>query len=222
MEGQFVTWEGETVTLESGVPDRFTLRQLIENASNSGGRPKTLDDKCTDHVCEGNVMSNQTYREVGMVLIINIEYSNDYGMFSPNLLRYKISVSRMPDAFFSVEDVTNVVDNVALQSRTVRESFGIRLDFLQAGVIGKPNFATSLSVAFESIVLLKVAAVLVDLVATKIMKNRRAYTTMKYWRVDHEQVELRKKKMKKKKGARDLLSDPLLDAAEASEDVDQP
>lgn len=192
MEGEFVKSDLSKVVLPNGVPDKFKLGELITNVNNIP--VVALDQKCTDHTCEtGN--QSRTFREIGIVLVVNIEYTNDYGIISPNPMRYKISVSRMSDATYSLSTLERVIDG-PLQARTVKTIRGVRLDFIQSGQIGKPNFTTILSVAFASVVLLKVAATMVDLVATKILKNRRAYTTMKYYRVDRGQVELRKKKIK--------------------------
>lgn len=191
MDGSFVSSDLSTEPLPIGVADTFSLGTLLASVNNVPA--VSLDSVCTDHTCKGNPSS--TFRALGLVLIMEIEYSNDYGIVSPNPMRYKVSVLRLPDAVHSITSLVNVVEG-AQQQRTVQTISGIRIDIVQTGQVGKLNFATILNVGVGSLMLLKIAVVLVDLVATRVLKNRKAYTTMKYHRVAHSQVELRKQNIR--------------------------
>lgn len=170
--------------------NNFTLGELLASVSND--QPIVLDRNCTHPQCIGTL---QTFRQAGVVLVLEFEYRNDHQFLAPTHLEYVFSISRMPDAAYTLSTLEDVDVHGANQSQTVRTVHGVRLDFIKSGQIGAVDVLTIFSVAIESLVLLKIAGVLVDWTATKIMAHRKTYSSFIKSRAEDKHVKMRKRRL---------------------------
>jgi len=107
------------------------------------------------------------------VLIVFIKYSNS--LTDAKLLTYDYMVRWISGAEFKAEFPFYEGDQLLVMNR-----HGVRIVFLQVGSIGVFNFLTLLINLVSGLVLVKVAATLVDVLALKLLPQRDIYKKYKY------------------------------------------
>jgi len=153
---------------EPGLPDIIQLQTLLQGAGITS----------LDSVSQVNASS--TLRYDGLVLMIFIVYSNTK---TYNL--HDVSYTYMPTLitgteFKSVEPI--------LGEGTYRQVYnrhGIRMIFVQDGLLGKFDFQTMLLTFVSGLGLLTVSTIIVDMIAIYLLPQKKVYEDYKYQRTDN-------------------------------------
>jgi hypothetical protein len=165
--------------------DFFTLKTLMD----AGGVDlEALAVTSTIHNKNGTKShESQSYRFEGCVVLLEITYSNwepwvgpwdwsDFPKLTKRAITYTYTMSLIDSSSYKYESV--VYD--AEWSRLVKTKNGMRISVLQTGQLGKFDFQTLLVQLTASLGLLAVSTTIVDLVATKLLKDKETYKKSKY------------------------------------------
>jgi len=152
--------------------DIIPLGTLLRAADTS------LDSRAHPAMAQG-AAKWESHRYAGVVLVMRIFYDNVY-TFNTHNIRYTYTVHQVPRTEFKVEEPMYSVDKNGVVHRTVVDRHGIRIVFQQTGHIGVVDFQTFLIQMASSLGLLAVATVVVDLLATKVMDQRKFYEECKF------------------------------------------
>ena len=118
-------------------------------------------------------------REGGLVLFVDIQYSNAYlprgsipgtGSFSASNVEYTIRVSALTEADFKIEEAAPLEGPLAEGTRVFFNRHGIRVLFSQSGFLGRSDLQTFIVNAVTALGLLSLAIMLVEAVAFKCWK----------------------------------------------------
>ena len=140
--------------------------------------------------------ANQTLRYAGIVVLLQLTYSNYYlpplggglssqgtGSFNGSQVRYSYSVTVVPNAEFKVEayEITSNASGILpAPYRVLYNRHGVRVVIQQTGHIGFFDFQTLLINVVVGLGLLAAANVFVDLVATCVCPQRFLYRRYMY------------------------------------------
>eukprot|EP01103_Thecamoeba_quadrilineata_P011651 TRINITY_DN2823_c0_g1_i1.p1 TRINITY_DN2823_c0_g1~~TRINITY_DN2823_c0_g1_i1.p1 ORF type:complete len:303 (+),score=14.22 TRINITY_DN2823_c0_g1_i1:256-1164(+) len=174
LNGKFLNENGQTITnLQSpnvvGQVGHYDVVELITLLNAAG-----IQD--LDEISGSANNGNETMRYAGLILMVVLEYSNTVS-FSLQNVEYTLSARIVKDTEFkAVETIyTDYPRNVTEQNR-----HGIRMIFLQTGALGKFDFQVLLLNCVSGLGLLAVATVIVDILMTLIMPQRKTYQGYKY------------------------------------------
>jgi len=168
MQGFFQYANGTTLTLNKGIPDVFTVNQLLLAA---------IDGEELDTFSDVTGETNSTFRQVGMVLNIEISYSNTYDFIAPaNALQYTYQTRRIVETDYNIKEIVNGTD----ASRVLRTHNGVRINIQQSGSIGEFQFQAMLVQMVSGMGLLAVATIVVDQLAIRVLPQRAVYRSHKY------------------------------------------
>eukprot|EP01098_Paradermamoeba_levis_P014033 TRINITY_DN6586_c0_g1_i1.p1 TRINITY_DN6586_c0_g1~~TRINITY_DN6586_c0_g1_i1.p1 ORF type:complete len:400 (-),score=74.51 TRINITY_DN6586_c0_g1_i1:95-1294(-) len=146
---------------------------------NAAGVP-SLDIPANVSNTRGGV--NERIRYTGCVILVVIEYSNRV-TYSTSNIQYKTSVKYVSNTEFKATEVifSQNLDR-SLEPREVLEynRHGVRIIFIQTGLLGKFDFQVLLLSFVSGLGLLAVATLLVDVLATMVLKERQVYEKYKY------------------------------------------
>eukprot|EP00040_Diaphanoeca_grandis_P024883 m.137380 g.137380 ORF g.137380 m.137380 type:complete len:482 (+) comp29918_c0_seq1:211-1656(+) len=147
--------------------DYFSIGTLLEAAE------VTLEDSSDP--------DKYSYRQYGMVVQVDISYrnwKNWIGTFGSPTYDYNLRV--VPGSSYKFESATYPDD----QTRLVKTKFGIRLAVLQTGQLGVFSFATMMIEATTMITYLALATLVVDFLATSVLKQKVSYRPAKIQDLD--------------------------------------
>lgn len=143
--------------------DILTLRTVLEAAG-----IKSLD-------APSGVAGGNTYRYDGIELVVIITYSNRAS--EPSLLKYRYDISVIPGVDSAAFDPSQIVDSTTMVTSA---RHGIKLIYIIAGSIGVFDFQTLLVNIVSSVVLLKAATTVVDILMEYVMPDKDKYKSHKY------------------------------------------
>jgi len=147
--------------------DIITIHELLKAAG-------TELDSLTDSTVE----KGRTRREVGMVMLCIVEYTN---MMTWGKLKYKIRPRVLEKIHFR-QDQEFYIKYPDQRARW--ERYGIRIIFITGGVLGGFVFQQALISVVSGLALLAVSTAIVDFLATKLLPQRETYNDCKYQPVE--------------------------------------
>lgn len=171
LKGSIKYHNGSTMDLEPGTvdvigerdqPDVIRLKTLLQAAG-----IESLDDQSL-----ANTSTSMRYD--GIVLMIFIDYSNTHS-YNLNDLTY----SYMP-SLISRTKFKSVEPLLGNNSRELYNRHGIRMIFVQDGLLGKFDFQVMLITFVTGLGLLTVSTVVVDLIALHFLPQKKIYGDYKY------------------------------------------
>ena len=136
-----------------------------------------LDD-LSDVSYSTSVEGDKTMRYSGIMLMFIISYDNTYSTSSHRHPKYTIRINRINYADYKVVELIDYNDTIKLY----RERYGISINFIQTGTIGKFNFQASLVTCVSSIGLLSLTTLFVDCLMLFVCKSKKYYKNDKYFR----------------------------------------
>lgn len=128
-----------------------------------------------DYDSEGEV---ESYRYAGLVLQVNIYYSNDVHAFSGRSYRYHYTVDHIKQEEYKGAEVSYVDGGSG--ERHIYDRHGIRLVFTVTGNVGHFDLPTLFIQLVTCMGLFSAATILVDKSAESCLKERRLFTKYKY------------------------------------------
>lgn len=143
--------------------DIFTLRKVLDAAGVA-----TLD-------VPSGVIGGNTYRYDGIEIIVIITYSNRFS--KPSELKYRYTMDVVPkvdSVAFEPSSVVSATDMIAVKRN------GIKLIYIIAGTIGIFDFQTLITNLVGSVVLLKAATTVVDVLMEYVLPEKLRYKSHKY------------------------------------------
>jgi len=147
---------------QKGSPDILQLQTLLEAAE-----IHSLDQNSTTN-------STSTLRYDGVVLMIFIVYSNTE-TYNLGDISYTYKPTLISETEFkSIEPI------LGTNTRQVYNRHGIRMIFIQDGLLGKFDFQTTLLTFVSGLGLLTVSTVVVDLMAVYVLPYKQVYRKYKY------------------------------------------
>eukprot|EP00286_Rhodomonas_abbreviata_P019335 CAMPEP_0181295858 /NCGR_PEP_ID=MMETSP1101-20121128/4377_1 /TAXON_ID=46948 /ORGANISM="Rhodomonas abbreviata, Strain Caron Lab Isolate" /LENGTH=390 /DNA_ID=CAMNT_0023400649 /DNA_START=87 /DNA_END=1259 /DNA_ORIENTATION=- len=160
---------GELHTLKefpaNGQADQIGIGEILQAAGVS-----------LDHVLPGHI---RPIRETGSVIFCHVRYFNDYTVLAPaSDIHYEYEFSPANEVESVYEPVhlgvawTSPVD---VEERMLLTRRGVKLVWTQEGALGKFSFSALMITIAIWLALLKVTAMVGDMVATRLLPNRRAY-----------------------------------------------
>eukprot|EP00667_Euglena_gracilis_P008507 EG_transcript_8618 len=182
MNGELVDCDGRTVRsfsarngtqsdLQFILEHTVTLQQLLEAAS---GTSASCARWTLETMSDASLFQNHSLRYDGAILVVAIDYDNTRG-FNQGDVRFRMSVSRVPRAEYQTEYSVLPQD---LDQPTLVEysSHGVLLVVLQGGRLGEFDVVTMFVQLTAALTLLALSSVVVNFVATVLMKRRQLYT----------------------------------------------
>jgi hypothetical protein len=170
--------------------DFFELETLLQAADTS------LD-------AETSSGSGETFREAGVTLIMQIEYSNTLSWKGLSRdIQYTYTPYLLGSTSYKIYDaVYSGADNYR-QNRTLLNKHGVKIDLLQTGELGSFSFSALLLSLTTSLTLLAVATVATDFVALYLLPDKEKYDDAKFeWTEDfsdlRDQEEAAKRAMRR-------------------------
>ena len=178
MKGKLVNKNGHTLRhFGNNQTDILSLYDLL-HAANVKSLNELSDDP-TD--------LNESYRHAGIVLLLGIDYSNEYSSSISNV-EYTYSVTRVP----KIEYKVTTTQFINTTQRLVFDRHGVKIFFIFSGEICRFDFQTLLINAVSAIGLLSVATVITDLLMVYVLPLKNMYIRYKYQVTrDHEQLTVR-------------------------------
>jgi len=149
-----------------GAPDIMYLQTLLNAAGIT-----SLDSNSV-------VNASSTMRYDGIVLMIFIEYTNTKTYNLGDLSYTYIPTLITETEFKSVEPL------LGNQTRQVYNRHGIRMIFVQDGLLGKFDIQTTMLTFVTGLGLLTVSTVIVDVIAIYLLPQKRQYEEYKYQRTE--------------------------------------
>jgi len=170
LKGRLLDSKGKEMTVSKpdvvGVPGEYDILQVgtILKAGNIDLDTASFTNK------------NISLRYDGCVIFVYIEYSNT---FTWNLykMRYTIRAEAMSGTKFKA---VQPVYTKHVEDRVIYDRHGIHIIFLQTGRLGKFDFQTLLLSFVSGIGLITFSTVIVDFIATKLIKERDTVNNLKY------------------------------------------
>lgn len=187
MDGVFVNHRGEVFAhVPRGQHSTIALSALLAAANVSlDERPVFTDDVARSALTHAGRHDPRTVtnRDLGVVLVIVIDYSNTYQTLRPaRMPRYRIEVFQLPNHEFTVNEVTYMgFDN----ARLLRHRQGVRVVAYQKGRVGFFSLQALLLNIASGLVIIRTAKLTVDLLAIYVLPERK-----RYFRYIYEQTEL--------------------------------
>lgn len=145
--------------------------------------------------------SEESFRYAGLQLLVFVTYSNT-DSFNLSDISYSYDVVRINRTEFKA--LQNVVTK-NISSRLVYDRHGIRMIFVQNGQLGRFDFQTLLLSVVSGLGLLAASTLLVDIIALRIMPQRKVYHHFKYEETQDMHPNVRTNENENKS-----LRDPLL------------
>jgi hypothetical protein len=127
-------------------------------------------------------LANETLRYSGLVLLINIDYSNrfvDTGSWNTSDVRYTYRVSTVRNSEFKAQGAVTANNDVPSPTREIYDRHGIRIVVSFTAAVGAFDLQTLLVNLTVSLGLLSVAILLVDVCALNCCPLRRVYKSYK-------------------------------------------
>eukprot|EP00040_Diaphanoeca_grandis_P018537 m.97503 g.97503 ORF g.97503 m.97503 type:complete len:450 (-) comp26982_c0_seq5:41-1390(-) len=157
--------------------DYFDILTLLR-AGDLDGKEIYLDDLGYKH---------KPYRQNGGVLLLTISYSNwlhwsgpyDWSNFptiTSRPITYTYSAKLMSDSKYKYETTAYPTRD----TRLVKTLYGLRIVVLQGGTLGKFDVSVLIVQLTTSLGMLAVATIIVDLLATRVLRMRNFYRSSKY------------------------------------------
>eukprot|EP01087_Luapelamoeba_hula_P017841 TRINITY_DN5664_c0_g1_i2.p1 TRINITY_DN5664_c0_g1~~TRINITY_DN5664_c0_g1_i2.p1 ORF type:complete len:404 (-),score=39.29 TRINITY_DN5664_c0_g1_i2:122-1333(-) len=145
--------------------DILTVGLLLEAAG-----IKSLDDPSFSN-------KSETLREDGLILLLFITYSNTY-TYNTNNIRYEYTVKAVSRAKFKAVQPVFTKHYI---DRVIWDRHGIRVVFVQTGMLGKFDFQTLLLSFVSGLGLVALSTLIVDLIALRLLPSTsRRYRKYKY------------------------------------------
>ncbi|GAM19547.1 hypothetical protein SAMD00019534_027220 [Acytostelium subglobosum LB1] len=131
---------------------------------------------------DGPSLSNasRSMRDDGVILLVFITYSNTY-TYNTNNFRYTYQFKVIKDTKFKAEEPIFTTD---VNNRYVFDRHGVKMLFIQTGSIGKFDFQTMLLTFVSGIGLVTVSTIFVDILAVRLLPQKRLYAQYKYENVE--------------------------------------
>jgi len=123
-------------------------------------------------------LANETLRYSGLVLLVNIVYSNRYldtGSFNASVVRYSYRVTTVRNSEFKVQGAVTVNNDIPSATREIFDRHGIRIIVSFTATVGDFDVQTLLINLTVSLGLLSLAILVVDAVALNLCPLRRVY-----------------------------------------------
>eukprot|EP00698_Gefionella_okellyi_P013495 TRINITY_DN36_c0_g1_i1.p1 TRINITY_DN36_c0_g1~~TRINITY_DN36_c0_g1_i1.p1 ORF type:complete len:446 (-),score=95.61 TRINITY_DN36_c0_g1_i1:85-1422(-) len=177
MSGQLFAQDGTVLrSFHSNTVDQLSVASILQAANID------LDGNSTSELHPYN-----TTRYSGVILLFSIFYTNVnqtrncYGcrlwLNDDQFITYQYRVNPVVGEEFSAKQGITSYDR---QNRTVNTRSGVRIIFQQTGQIVQFNFAVMLVTLVAGMGLVKVASVLADQIALRIMRYKDRYWQLKY------------------------------------------
>lgn len=164
MKGALVSSTGRQVKKFTDAKTVVTVGDLLA----------AVDRKDLDIPSGAVLKTGLSRREAGLVLLVSIVYTN---IKTGGALEYTLHPRLVDGLHFKIETPIYV----AYPDHRVRwKRHGIRVIFLPSGTVGKFDFKTFLLSLVAGVVLLGSATVMVDILSTRILPQRKAYYDCKY------------------------------------------
>ncbi|XP_046864902.1 P2X receptor A-like isoform X2 [Xenia sp. Carnegie-2017] len=129
MKGWLYDANGSRIREMNDGADKLTISELF-----SAGGVNSLEQ-----VSDALNANGKTYRRHGLVLHVAIKYTNTYDTwFGTGAIQYGYHVSRIPFADYRVNELTPIVQGMnssEAKSRILRKRYGIKIEFIQAGML---------------------------------------------------------------------------------------
>jgi len=178
MSGKLLDFNGNSVGIQ--LPDRFHTSDpnvtngefdifRVSTVLSASGIANGLDSIATSDCIE-------TSRSSGIVILMLITYDNTHS-YDTNNFEYSIRPYIFPRAEFKAVEVIYLSDP---DIRILRDRHGVRLLFVQTGVVGTFSFQALLLSFVSGLGLLAIATTVVDLIAVMIMPEKKFYSAYKY------------------------------------------
>eukprot|EP01111_Echinosteliopsis_oligospora_P019564 TRINITY_DN9523_c0_g1_i1.p1 TRINITY_DN9523_c0_g1~~TRINITY_DN9523_c0_g1_i1.p1 ORF type:complete len:362 (+),score=74.09 TRINITY_DN9523_c0_g1_i1:33-1118(+) len=171
LPGQMVNYDGKQYELQApdvigqpGHPDIIRLGTLLKAAG-----VNSLDD-------QSQYSGDQTNRFYGTVIVVLIEYSNTKSYNTSDIQYQYQPVVIQGTEFKAVQPI--FTKNIT--SRVLWNRHGVRMIFVQAGMLGKFDFQIMLIAFVSGMGLVTAATVVVDVIATRLMPEKKYYKAYKY------------------------------------------
>jgi len=182
--------------------DYFQVETLLQAAGSS------LDS-------ETSAGSGETYRESGVTLIMQVDYTNTLSWAGvADAIQYTYTPYLLGSTSFKMYDAVYSGANDYRQNRTLLNKHGVKIDLLQGGDLGAFSFQQLLLSLTTSLTLLAVATVVTDYVALYLLPDKERYDEAKYeWTEDFSDMrdqdkdEMRRKRKERRSGSRDTKPD---------------
>jgi len=150
----------------SGQSDIIPLKDILSYV-------ETNLDSQSDTASPGAI---ETFRSAGIVILCLINYDNTYS-FNQDNIRYETQFKKVAGTEFKAVEP---VYSVPVGQRMTRNRHGIRIMFLQTGIIGKFDFQVLLLTFVSGMGLLAVATLIVDALATMVLPEKEVYSNYKF------------------------------------------
>jgi hypothetical protein len=123
-------------------------------------------------------LSEQTLRDSGLVLLLQIQYDNFFSFNSSNV-QYTYDVDTVPNTEYKSIQTVTFNNTIPYAIRRQYNRHGIRIIITQSGRVGAFDFQTLLINLTVSLGLLSVAVLVTDFVSTSLCPQRAVYRQYK-------------------------------------------
>jgi len=171
--------------------DKIRLKELLEVAG-----IKSLNQNS-----DALNARSRTYRENGIVLRVTIDYSNSEDtLFWTGSPRYKFIVQRLPYSDYKVKQEIPIFEGSRFENlhngsrrnrRIVKKRFSVRIEFSQAGRIGRFSASNMIFQLVSGLGLLNIATMIIDTLVLYILPHKKLYSQYIY---EQPEMELKCKK----------------------------
>jgi hypothetical protein len=173
-DGSWETYDDIVFDSESLQADHVTVAEL------AGAANLNLEDRGSEYL-EGEGIPIQSYRKWGAVIVLMITYDNIATYYSDSTLIHYDYRPILVDAIedFAIESIVNDA-GTPFGARTVIHRRGIRVIGISAGTLGAFKFQALLIQLTTSLALIKLASVIVDQLAIRVLPRKEHYKTAKF------------------------------------------